>query len=244
MSIETDELEIARKCRSVAEKMGERYIEEHIDQRWNPDALTENWFKALEFWFSKSFFRGRRDSISIMFLNRALGVVQSFGKDKILATPEDVIEGALMGAGVNNHIDRKMVIESIKFLRSIKDNNIVKYCLLAIKDRKTVEVYNELINIHGIGPKLASFFLRDLCFLYRIEPATKEELICVQPVDTWVRKVAVRLGIPGCTPDKHEAQTVEPIVSFCTKHKISPLKFNCGAWYAGALSFDILIDSL
>jgi hypothetical protein len=245
MTLQTSELAIANKCRRIANEQGGRYIKEQIDSDiWTPKRLSNDWFLSLEFWFTKSFFRGRRDDISENFMNKAISTIKQFGKNKLFYTPDQEIESALIKAGVNNHIDRKMVIQSINFIKQINNHNIVTYCLKEIKLNQTIKVFNELKTIYGIGPKLACFFLRDLCFVYKVEPSSKEELICIQPVDTWVRKVAIKLGIPGCTEDKHETEVIEPIVSFCLKHKISPLMFNCGAWRTGARSFELLLESL
>jgi len=61
-------------------------------------------------------------------------------------------------------------------------------------------------------------------------------------VDTWVRKVSIKLQIPGCTKDKTVDGIVEPAVDFCMNNKISPLLFNAGSWYVGAKSFDLLLE--
>jgi endonuclease III len=236
-------IKIAEKCRKIADEYGQRYKEEIMDSdRWTPQLLSNDWFLSLEFWFNKSFFRGRLDSISENFKDKALSVIKDFGKEKLFDISNEEIEKALLKAGVNNHIDRKMVIQTLEFIRNLNAHNIVTHCLSKIEKDQTKESYDELQKIYGIGSKLASLFLRDICFIYMIDLSDKEQLICLQPVDTWVKQVAVKLGIPGCTQKMREIDVVEPIVSYCLQNKISPLLFNAGAWYIGARSFDLLIE--
>ena len=234
-----------RKCKRIADKYGADYMKEvaKLDV-WTPKLLSDNWFKSLEFWFNKSFFRGRKDRISENFMNKAVLTIKRIGKDHLFDISDKSFESALAGAGVNNHIDRKMVIQTVRFIQKIDNYNLVTYCLKAIKQNRTIEVFDELKTIYGIGPKLASLFLRDICFVYKTEPSDKDQLICLQPVDTWVRQVAVRLGLPECTEDKNEIRVVEPIVSYCLQNNISPTMFNAGAWYVGSQSFTLLLELL
>lgn len=238
-------MKIVEKCRRIANEYGERYKKEIMDsEKWTPQLLSNDWFSSLEFWFGKSFYRGRLDSISENFMNKALSVIKDIGKDKLFDISDESVEAVLLKAGVNNHIDRKMVIQTLGYIRSLDDHNLVTYCLSAVKQGQTRKAFNELQAIYGIGPKLASLFLRDICFVYKIDLSNEEQLIYLQPVDTWVRQVAVKLGIPGCTQKTHEIEVVEPIVSYCLQNQISPLLFNAGAWYVGAKSFELLLDSL
>lgn len=236
---------IIRKCRRIADDYGERYKKEIMDvAKWTPELLSGDWFSALEFWFSKSFYRGRRDSISENFMTKAMLVITHIERDKLFDISDETMEKSLIKEGVNNHIDRKMVIQTLGFIRKFDDHNIATYCSSAIKQGQAKVIFDELRSIYGIGPKLASLFLRDICFVYKLELTDKEQLICLQPVDTWVRQVAIELGIPMCMQETHEIEVVEPIVSYCLQNRISPLLFNAGAWYVGARSFNLLLESL
>lgn len=89
---------------------------------WTADKISNDWFEALKFWFGKSFYRGRRDSISDYFRERSDNVIANIGKDNLFNTSEKELETLLHKAGVNNHIDRKMVIETISFIKKIEDH--------------------------------------------------------------------------------------------------------------------------
>ena len=177
-------------------------------------------------------------------MKRAWVVINRIGKDNLFKVSDNELEKSLSAEGVNNHIDRKMVIETLEFIKNIDSHNIVAYSLKGINSGQTIIIFDELRKIFGIGPKLASLFLRDVCFVYKVEPVVREQLICLQPVDTWVMQVSIELGIPGCVKEINRNAVVEPIVDYCLKNKISPLLFNAGAWYVGARAFSLLIKSL
>lgn len=236
---------VARKCRLIANKYGERYKKEVMNSaKWTPELLSEDWFSALEFWFSKSFYRGRRDSISDIFMKRTMATLKRVGKNKLFEVSDEEMQRLLKEEHVNNHMDRKMVLQSLGFIRKLDNHNLVGHCFVAIKNKQVQVVFDELQTIYGIGSKLASLFLRDVCFVYHIEPQNKEQLLCLQPVDTWVRQVVLGLGIPGCTQKTNAREVVEPVVNYCLENNISPLLFNAGAWYVGARSFELFLESL
>jgi endonuclease III len=234
---------VIEKSRIIAEKYGSKYQREVMGiDKWTPGLLSNDWFASMEFWFSKSFYRGRRDEISENFFNCAISVIRNIEKNSLLNVSPEEWSRLLVDAGVNNHTDRLMVIQSLKFISKIPDHNLALYSTDLIKADKTPKIHTELQLIFGIGPKLASLYLRDLCFAYKLAPENKEQLLCLFPVDTWVRKVSIKLQIPGCTKDKNVDEIVEPVVDFCMKNKISPLMYNAGAWYIGAKSFDLLLE--
>lgn len=233
------------KCLRIANEYGNRYIKEIMcKDECSPELLSNDWFLALRFWFHKSFARGRKDSISITFMNRTIQAIEKMDKNKLFNIPSKEIEYNLSSNGVNNHIDREMVIQTINYVKGLKDRNIIAYSVSKIKRDQTESIFNELQSIYGIGPKLAGLFLRDVCFLYDIEPRDKNQLICLQPVDTWVRKVTIALNIPKCTSKTTINGVIEPVVDFCMENKMSPLLFNAGAWYVGARSFELFLQSI
>jgi endonuclease III len=230
------------KSRSIAEVYGTKYQREvmHIDD-WPAELLSTDWFASLDFWYSKSFYRGRRDKISNRFRDCAMSVIRQVGKAHILEISSDELSSLLADAGVNNHIDRKMVVQSLDIIKNISNNNLSVYSRDGIKVERTQEIHSKLQSIFGVGPKIASLYLRDLCFIYKLSPKNKEQLVCLFPVDTWVKKVSIGLEIPGCTEKTNVDDIAETVVNFCINNKISPLLFNAGAWMIGALSFPLLL---
>jgi hypothetical protein len=122
---------------------------------------------------------------------------------------------------MNNGTDRKPVVSSFKFLfhnRDIPDHNIVNYTLAQIRRGKINDVYNQLkAQIHGIGPKLASLWLRDVVLIWELEQhMSYNDLFCCQPIDIYVSRRYLKI-----------------IIDACKEEKTSPLLLNAGAWMAG-----------
>jgi len=71
----------------------------------------------------------------------------------------------------------------------------------------------------------------------------KEDLVCLQPVDTWVRQVAYEAGMIK-NLDEPDKKVRINIVEACLKSDVSTIRFNQGAWYLGYHSFELLINKL
>jgi hypothetical protein len=77
--------------------------------------------------------------------------------------------------------------------------------------------------VRGVGPKIASFFLRDLAVWFKIEPLQDRELL--QPIDVWVRRyVALLNGGAVALTDHHTAQWI-------CENSAAPEAANQGLWY-------------
>jgi hypothetical protein len=87
--------------------------------------------------------------------------------------------------------------------------------------------HEHLTQIRGVGRKIASFFLRDIAYFFKINTANwgPDKFKWLQPIDRWVGKVSEILGIDG------GQDLPTNICSVCIRNGISPLKFNQGAWY-------------
>jgi hypothetical protein len=241
-------------------KYGDRYIKEYVEpdvrvcmgqsesDSPDKDALRKQWYPALCFFFRKSFYRGRRDELSHRFEKAALGVLDNFGGKAISpGFNEARLMKALRDGGVNNHIDRKMVVGTIKVVfeqMKPQNNNIVEYALRAIQDGTVEQAFEHLTSVYGVGDKLASMFLRDIALIYELEPRlSRAELRFVQPIDTWVRKVAEAIKLVPAPGRSNEA-IKDAIITECQKARVSSLLFNAGAWMAGSKSFELLIENL
>jgi hypothetical protein len=83
--------------------------------------------------------------------------------------------------------------------------------------------HSALRKINGVGPKIASFFLRDIATIYAITVADSQKRL-LQPIDIWLRFVARKLQQDGKLTD---AQCAE----FIVKNATAPEKTNQGVWY-------------
>ncbi len=105
---------------------------------------------------------------------------------------------------------------------------------------EVARAHQELMAIRGIGPKIASFFLRDVAMRYEITPTSDRRLL--QPVDLWVRRFVRRL-------DNNEELTDREVAKWVVDHATQPERANAGLWYFGAqiaprrLVYDAALES-
>lgn len=236
---------------------GQRYRTEQLFDRYEPGALLSDWWKALWFFFDRAFYQGRRDDLSYVVNKAALGVLELAISDtngQIADAQLSELElhlSAKIGKGrIGKAGDVKMVLSTLRYLRRVPEANIVKDSVARISAGQIAQHYKELqiaispkTGIYQIGPKVASFYLRDLVTLYGLEshvPAQVQYML--QPVDVWVRRLAVTAGIVAS--DASDEAIRQAIVKLSAERGCSPLQFNQGVWYLGYNSFALLLEVL
>jgi hypothetical protein len=233
---------------------GDKYVEENL-QGYNGNILLNDWQEGLNFMFAHSFYQGRRDDISWEVEKRAKETLENYIKEKN-ENPEMIlnkenspeIRSRLMkviGKGkIGRGRDIDMVISILEFISEINDRNIINYSISKIKNGKVADHFEELQKIRSIGPKCSSFYLRDLSCIYSLDTKmVKADLICLQPIDVWVKRVALVAEIIN-KDEKNDELIRNNIVEACLNSGVSAIKFNQGAWYLGYNSFNILMDNL
>ncbi|MFZ2423430.1 MAG: hypothetical protein WBD79_02290 [Anaerolineae bacterium] len=248
-----------RLIESIA-SYGNKYQERHLSE-YNPDLLLKNWWEALDFFFSRACYQGRRDALSkrvydavTEVLKPEFGVTTRTANYQRLCQQEwKLVEQELrqrIGKGkVGKARDIDMVLSTLDFIGHISDLNIVRYSVEQITLGNIDEHYADLQSsrssngITQVGPKIAAFYLRDLVSLYHLEgKVPPASAFCLQPVDVWVEKLARELDIVDDDANQHHIQTA--IIALCQKYEISPLLFNQGAWYVGYYAFEIVLEIL
>jgi hypothetical protein len=111
------------------------------------------------------------------------------------------------------------VIDGLKSTSGIR--NIVADARNAIADGRVREIYEEVDAIRGIGPKIASFFLRDVALRFDIAPTNERALL--QPIDVWVMRIVGHF-------DTNLSAEGE-IQSWIVDHFDNPEMANAGMWY-------------
>ncbi len=246
-------------------KFGNEYHREHIENySLEKKVLRQNWWEALKFWFDRAFYRGRRDEISQEMEKRAFQVL-----DELLGRNErkreaklhqlaqkgwlrreqwkdekNPLQKTLMKGNVNNRYDRLLVISTLELLLALPNNNIVAWSTGAIENKELESVHRWLDELFAVGDKIASFYLRDVVDLFKLQEAVKKQdgELYVQPVDTWVRQVAIEAEfVPKNTKDN---TIKKAIIDNCHKFGVDPIRFNQGAWYIGSNSFKIVLRNL
>lgn len=144
---------------------------------------------------------------------------------------------------LKNYKDIIMVLGVLNFVSNVTTKNITNYFIEKIKNGDVKECYNNLTGIKFIGPKIASFYLRNLTRFYKIREISEENLKYFFPMDTWIIQVCQKVGIIDNNKLK-EFEVREKIISKCLDNDINPLLFNQGCWFVGYFSFDLLINLL
>lgn len=73
-----------RKIIKNIERLGERYCKEYLDI-WDKDKLENDWWYALNFFFSHSFMRGRRDELSNEYYQFTISALEDYFSIKSFA---------------------------------------------------------------------------------------------------------------------------------------------------------------
>ncbi len=239
---------------------GVKYREEYL-RNYDPSQIESDPLASLDFFFSRACFQGRRDTISSRVYDAVMYILNSHFQNadfhsvymRLESTSwgslHDQLEGLIGKGKVGKARDIEMVISTLKFISNLPNHNLVNYSAKRIMDGEIQSHFYELQPSHGgsgitqVGPKVASFYLRDLVSLFNIESYVPDKFVFIlQPIDVWVRKVAKKLGISS--DNKSDVDVRDAIVSVCTNSNVSTLHFNQGAWFLGYHSFDILLDLL
>jgi len=240
-------------------KYGNRYYKENLENYDKEKILNSAW-EGFRFLVDKIFFQGRNDNVSEEIRKRVIEVLEASEfvtnwtwTDKDL----EVIRGQTfeknVGRGgnpgnVGKPRDVTMLISCFEFVRDKVDRgNIVAFSCNRIREGKIQEHYKELQGEYGgimqIGPKIASFYLRDLVMVFQFEEFVPVEFqSTLQPIDTWVEQVSKKLKI--VSQDATHIEIKQRVVEICKTHNISPMLFNAGCWYIGKNSFEIVIENL
>jgi endonuclease III len=231
-------------------QFGERFRNEYLPRTWKT-RVENDWYGGISLLISRAFYQGRRDEVSEMVEKAAAPVLDRYfdGKDiSILKGFDfDALKSALMaviGKGkVGKERDADMVVDIFRFVSRLPEENLARYSVAAIELGDIKKLYKDLMDITSIGPKIASLYLRDLVDVYDLESKIAPgDLVLLQPVDVWVRKVARKTGIINDGVSDEEIK--KSILRVCQEAGVSALRFNQGVWYLGKNAFDIVIENL
>ncbi len=154
------------------------------------------------------------------------------------------LDAVIVKEKVGKARDIEMLLSIFQFVFKLPEKNLTLFSLGKIRDNRVAEHYRELQRIRQIGPKVASFYLRDLVCVYGINDLVRpEDLKLLQPIDVWLRKVVCKLGIIE-RDDAPEDEVRSNIIDGCPQAGVAAFKFNQGAWYLGKYAFDLLIEQL
>lgn len=136
---------------------------------------------------------------------------------------------------LENDEDVMMVLDVLDLITDEGKENIFNYLRNVIVSSGVEAAYKQLDGIRAISDKIATFIIRDIAL---IDPEIKiDDYKMAFPVDTWVRRIANKLGCEG-----NDDKIKDCLVRKCREHHVDPLKFAAGIWFMGFHSLEILMD--
>jgi hypothetical protein len=106
-----------------------------------------------------------------------------------------------------------------------------------VRTSRIEDQFMRIVDIRGVGPKVASVFLRDIVFLFSLEDQIDPiDRLYVQPLDKWTRTIAPAIiEEPGID---HSADWIlaGKMAKYTRKSGISGVRFNMGVAALGAAS--------
>jgi hypothetical protein len=121
----------------------------------------------------------------------------------------------------------------------LNGDNIIAISKQALRDGQTKNIWEKLKRIQGVGPKIASLFLRDVAIWYTLPPREDDngrfphkddDRWLLQPIDIWVRRIVVDLNKQYMNKNMKNEEIAKWIVKNCNE----PEFCNQGMWYFGA----------
>ncbi len=135
---------------------------------------------------------------------------------------------------LGNELDLFMVLDVLDFITDKTRKNIYNYLKYIIKEDGLSSAYRQLDRLSGVGDKLASFTLRDICLLNPDLEIDNYELVF--PIDTWARQVSKKIF-----EYENDTEIKDFFIKQCEKG-FNFLKVSAGIWYLSANSLELLIS--
>jgi len=257
----TDTDDAIQNALGLLAKLGHHYIDEYvIGKGWSNRRLKRDWYYAFKYCLSYTYYQGRSESLS----KRYCDAMQVF-LDKYFGThPEAVLRRLWNQNGIPHDAswtdfaksksrlwgefnssmgkgrDLEMVLDILRYVYKLPNHNIVAHSVDEIKSGRIRNQRDDLRTIWSVGPKISAFYLRDVVFLFDCK-IDANDISAIFPVDTWVSQVVKRLRQHvGDTSKQSEADWFLEKAS--ARYDAGIL--NAGAWYLGAHSFDLYLESL
>lgn len=132
------------------------------------------------------------------------------------------------------------MLDTLIFVNNLEkyDNDIVRYSKVMIEEGRIAELSRELQEIHSVGPKIASMWIRDLVTIYGLEKileSKQESWSHMFPVDTWVKQFYKFFkGMKGDNDETriNTQELVTDLVDQCISQSLNSMKVNQGIWYS------------
>lgn len=148
---------------------------------------------------------------------------------------------------LGNDNDLIMVLDVLEKRETINYKNLKEM----IEKGNITKAYEDLKKIDQVGPKLASFILRDIIIMNKGKlnaDSNKEEgLKCIFPIDTWVKHIYSKLQeYPDEKVKNEDVQKwyINTLSKFKLNDYYTTSLIAAGIWYMGYHSLDLLLENI
>lgn len=115
------------------------------------------------------------------------------------------------------------------------DYNLVRWSSALVGKGDIEVVWKRLVEIRGIGPKIASLYLRDIFDAFEIDESRVGNKAYLQPIDIWTRRGAKILAeIFPMTSPKSDWDYAQVLVEISERAGVRSSLTNTGLWILGA----------
>lgn len=224
------------------ENLGDRYTKIYLLNRdFTDDNLSTNPYFALEFFLQHSFYRGRKNELSLKYLVRVIELLYDLEDNN--KPIESIFEEGFFKKINELKLPKKDKVHLRSLLNYLKNLNQEHYNLYnhiknLIKEKGLEKAKTELERIKEVGEKISSFVLRDTILVAKIEKPVEEQenIFCIFPIDTHVKKVLKKyFGL-------NEPKSLSELLTEYSKNTLGIARIAAGMWFAYYHAFDILIE--
>ncbi len=219
------------------EEYGERYRKVYLHNRdYTDENLKENPYLALEFFLRHSFYRGRRQELSDRyFLEVSKVLFELEDKNKPIEEIKSYVEPIEIPK-----TDKEHIISLIEYMEKFSYNHNIYNHIKELIEESIEKAYMELRKIKQVGPKIASFILRDVILVAGLELKIEnpESIKYIFPQDTHVKKV-LKNYFPT---EKFYIYLFQYLNKNNKNNTLTVAKIASGMWYAHYHAFDILME--
>lgn len=146
------------------------------------------------------------------------------------------------GIGVNERVNKGVIVGLSEL--ATQEGNLFLWMEKEVENSGQLSpIYESLVDIKGIGRKIATFIIRDVIWFLGLEDdIVTDELKLLQPIDRWVRRVGEQIFPDLEGADRDEIAT--RLALECESRGISNAEFNQGAWYLSRIELGGELDRL
>jgi endonuclease III len=127
---------------------------------------------------------------------------------------------------------RKRSLLEVASPHRLQNKSLAAWASGLVRSNDIKAAFDTLAEIRGVGPKIASFYLRDIAVLSQVNEVAGEQSYLLQPIDIWTSRAASRLN-PAASKMTPKAKA-ETLIEFEQNNALEIGQANIGFWVLGS----------